>query len=120
MPFITNTPERLKRARESRRRHYYKNRKQYADRIRGRKKENISYIIAIKQESVCADCKMNDWRCLEFDHLPGYKKEAAISSPYCMSWSREKIDKELSKCEVVCGNCHKIRTYERRKRPRGA
>ena len=28
-------------------------------------------------------------------------------------WSREKVDEEIKKCDIVCSNCHRIRTYSK-------
>lgn len=63
----------------------------------------------------CTDCK-RDYPCyiMQFDHLPGYPKVANISvmvqrRRYTMAMLRE----ELRKCELVCANCHRIRTYTR-------
>jgi hypothetical protein len=50
---------------------------------------------------------------LHFDHLPGYEKVADITRLVRTSkWS--KIEEELAKCEVVCANCHAIRTNNRK------
>lgn len=59
---------------------------------------------------VCADCGIDDERVFEFDHL--HSKEKSIGPLLTGSW--EKALKELEKCELVCGNCHNIRTHERR------
>ena len=62
----------------------------------------------------CIDCGINDSRVLEFDHLPEYEKSFDIAkaiSGSTRSWSL--IMTEINKCEIVCANCHKIRTADR-------
>jgi hypothetical protein len=58
----------------------------------------------------CRDCSNDDRRVLEFDHLGD--KIANISELYTRSWDKLKL--ELKKCELVCANCHKIRTWRRK------
>ncbi len=65
---------------------------------------------AYKQELSCQDCGIGDWRVLEFDHL-GDKVGNVSDLAYKWSWSR--LREEIEKCEVVCANCHRIRTHER-------
>jgi hypothetical protein len=49
---------------------------------------------------------------MQFDHLPGVKKEANVGQ--MIRCSRESILLEALKCDVVCANCHAIRTHARR------
>lgn len=58
----------------------------------------------------CFDCRNDDIRVLEFDHRPNEIKLFNIAGNRC---GLEKLTKELNKCDVVCANCHRIRTYER-------
>lgn len=52
--------------------------------------------------------------CMDFDHLDGTKKVDNISAMISnRTTSREKIYEEISKCELVCSNCHRIRTHQR-------
>lgn len=73
-----------------------------------------------KVEKGCADCGYNaDPRALEFDHINndgtfGSGKQRTVASMMYSSW--EKIMEEIAKCEVVCCNCHAIRTHKRRKK----
>jgi hypothetical protein len=61
----------------------------------------------------CADCNNSyEVYCMEFDHLPEYKKTFTIGM--CKTLSKEKILNEIGKCEVVCANCHKLRTHDRK------
>ena len=67
----------------------------------------------LKEESGCIDCgEMYPHYMLEFDHLPGYEK---IDSPIRLAsrYGMEKALEEVKKCDIVCANCHKIRTWQR-------
>lgn len=62
----------------------------------------------------CADCMITyDPVCMDFDHLPGHKKVLNISNLWREYGSWKKIEEELPKCEVVCANCHRLRTKRR-------
>lgn len=63
----------------------------------------------------CADCGGSyPFYVMQFDHLPGVDKEFNISR-YATK-TREQVEHEISKCEVVCANCHAARTFERLKK----
>jgi len=49
---------------------------------------------------------------MQWDHLPGVEKLGDISGSL-RNHSRTKILAETAKCELVCANCHAIRTYKR-------
>ena len=53
---------------------------------------------------------------LEFDHLPEFEKVQGVGYLASKGYSWAKIEAEMAKCEVVCGNCHRIRTAARRKK----
>lgn len=66
-----------------------------------------------KVERGCVDCGYNASPvALDFDHLPGSGKRRDVSLMATCSWAA--ILAEIEKCEVVCSNCHRIRTQERR------
>lgn len=67
----------------------------------------------ILKNSSCKDCGEDNWILLEFDHLPEYDKISEISTMVRHGFSLNKINKEIAKCEIVCPNCHKLRTYKR-------
>jgi hypothetical protein len=76
----------------------------------------VDFISQIKTERGCADCGYNAHpTALEFDHLPGRIKLFDIAMGV-RSKAIEKVLAEIEKCEVVCANCHAIRTLERRGR----
>lgn len=67
----------------------------------------------IKEESGCVDCgEKYPHYMLEFDHKPEFKKVGSVSEIYSR-YGREKGFEEMAKCDIVCANCHAIRTYNR-------
>jgi hypothetical protein len=49
---------------------------------------------------------------MDFDHVTGEKIQS-ISRLSRGSGGKKKLLEELKKCELVCSNCHRIRTHER-------
>ena len=47
---------------------------------------------------------------LEFDHLSDKRTEVSM---LVKGWSWNTVMLEIAKCEVVCANCHRRRTYAR-------
>src|SRR5262249_13246013 len=74
---------------------------------RKRNRERMRQFLAASQ---CADCGINDFAVLEFDHRDPNEKRYDISylagSPN--SWAA--VEREIAKCDVVCANCHRKRT----------
>ena len=74
----------------------------------------LARIQEVKVERGCADCGYNAHpAALDFDHLPGHVKSFRMASAAAgIKWS--VVEAEMAKCEVVCANCHRIRTADRR------
>jgi hypothetical protein len=61
----------------------------------------------------CHDCKNVYHPCvMDFDHRPGTVKFKNVSKMIGYAWWR--IQQEIDKCDIVCANCHRIRTENRR------
>lgn len=61
----------------------------------------------------CADCGI----CfppyvMDFDHING-DKEFNIANAVGRGYSNKRILLEIDKCDIVCANCHRIRTFNR-------
>lgn len=71
------------------------------------------FIAAVKDNRHCVDCGIayRHWQ-LEFDHLSD--KEFTIGQYRSHTTDITVIKKEMEKCEVVCANCHRDRTHQRR------
>jgi predicted HNH restriction endonuclease len=50
---------------------------------------------------------------MQWDHLPGVEKLASVAELY--GYSRDRVLAEIAKCELVCANCHAVRTYRRKR-----
>jgi hypothetical protein len=51
---------------------------------------------------------------LEFDHCSG-KKDFNISTGLQLGFSLAVLKKEIEKCQVLCANCHSVKTQIERK-----
>lgn len=66
-----------------------------------------------KEKHGCADCRNRyPHYVLEFDHRPEFRK---IDGVYRVlrNYGPDAAWAEVAKCDVVCANCHKVRTYQR-------
>jgi hypothetical protein len=77
-----------------------------------RRERAHEYILGHLLRGACADCGERDPRVLEFDHLAD--KLTEVSALVGRSSRIALIEAEIAKCDVVCCNCHRRRTYVRR------
>jgi hypothetical protein len=62
----------------------------------------------------CVDCGFDDLSKLvgfDFDHRDG--RDVDIRHRTMVSLTRERRAEELSKCDLVCAICHRVRTRDR-------
>lgn len=76
---------------------------------------NKAWVHAQKVGRACVDCKgLFPAVCMDFDHREGTEKVDALSRMMITSMSSiKRMQKEILKCDLVCSNCHRIRTYRR-------
>mgnify|MGYP003441980246 CR=1 FL=1 len=61
----------------------------------------------------CTDCGHTyPPECMDFDHIDD-NKEMSVGHAVSKNWSIDRILREIKKCELVCANCHRIRTKQR-------
>jgi hypothetical protein len=73
---------------------------------------NNAWIRSLKDEP-CLDCGGKfHYSAMQFDHVRGEKK-FAISLAMSTTYSKERVLEEIAKCDLVCANCHAIRTWQR-------
>jgi hypothetical protein len=75
--------------------------------------ESKEWIRSLKEENPCVDCGTSyPWYVMDFDHVRG-KKSGNISHMVARLNAKQKILDEIEKCEIVCSNCHRERTFKR-------
>lgn len=68
----------------------------------------------LKEGQPCADCGGTfHYSAMEWDHRPGVTKVAELSSLVEKTNSWRRVLEEVSKCDLVCANCHAVRTFNR-------
>lgn len=78
-----------------------------------KRREKIRALVAEWKRVPCSDCGGTfPSYCMDFDHRPGTIKEFGIASTG-MTYAIKRLEAERLKCDVVCANCHRIRTAER-------
>ena len=83
--------------------------------IKKQKEALARYLKEVKEKNPCMDCKVSyPYYMMDFDHVRG-KKQANVAE-LINTLSKKRIDTEIAKCEVVCSNCHRARTYMRKMR----
>lgn len=80
----------------------------------------IRAILRRLKDKPCMDCGVKyPYYVMEFDHRDPGTKLIGPSKMQCYGWCEKRIKEELDKCDVVCSNCHKQRTYDRARIERG-
>lgn len=60
----------------------------------------------------CQDCGIQyPYYVMDFDHRDPKDKEFTMSTAIVSNMSRARLLAEISKCDVVCANCHRERTH---------
>ena len=95
--------------------HHYnlRNHRPWADQKLAWQQSRGLWLREMKTGKTCTDCGGSfPPEAMQWDHLPGTVKLGEISSKI-RRWSTKLIFEELANCELVCANCHAIRTYKR-------
>lgn len=95
------------------RQHYYSNKQRYLDRNQEYNAEIKEFIRQTKSVS-CKDCKNKfPHYVMDFDHLPEFIKRDGICNMSFGRYNLIRVKEEIAKCEIVCANCHRERTWKR-------
>jgi hypothetical protein len=84
------------------------------DRARASRAERKRIVNEAKSKP-CMDCGHSfPPECMDFDHRPGEVKIGCVGTLRAWTAPIEMIIEEIAKCDLVCSNCHRIRTTKRR------
>ena len=73
-----------------------------------RRQRHRRWLKSLKRESDgCRDCKAADPVCLDYHHLDSGEKTMAINEMVLYGFSKSRISEEISKCVLLCANCHR-------------
>ncbi|MHB8632245.1 MAG: hypothetical protein ACYC9W_09990 [Candidatus Limnocylindria bacterium] len=72
-----------------------------------------AWLRSLKAGRPCTDCgRVFEPQVMQWDHLPQFEKIGDISGGF-PGRTEDEILREIAKCELVCTNCHTIRTFTR-------
>lgn len=74
-------------------------------------RRNLMWIMGLLEAGECADCGENRLARLEFDHVG--EKTGHVVSLARSGITLARLRAEVSRCELVCANCHRKRTRAR-------
>ena len=87
--------------------------------IKKQKERLAKYLKDLKEKNPCIDCKISyPYYMMDFDHVRGTKQ--ANVAELINTLSKKRLDAEIAKCEIVCSNCHRVRTHMRKQGKRTA
>ncbi len=100
------------------RNYYHQNRNKQLLLAKKRKQRYVKErkeLLAIIKNKPCYDCGKTypSW-VMDFDHRQGKTKIGSVSFlAFRKLLHFDKIKEEIAKCDLVCANCHRERTYQR-------
>jgi len=95
------------------RKHYLNNKEKYLASNSRRKQLLKQYVIQLKESTPCNDCnKLYPYYVMDFDHL---SDKVGLIAKFVRDNNKTGLEKEITKCDIVCSNCHRIRSFTRAK-----
>lgn len=110
MPYKDKNKQR-ERNKEYQKLHYQKKKQYYKDKAEERQQKLKYEFLEFKKGLKCSNCAENHTATLDFHHIDPSKKENTISQAIIRGWGKERLNKELEKCIVLCSNCHRKLHY---------
>lgn len=93
--------------------HYRDNIELYAQRNRQRRSAKEQLVEDLKTNGFCTDCNLQYHFCqMQYDHVDSDK--IASVSDLIRNGTMQQVLDEINKCELVCANCHSLRTWKRK------
>jgi hypothetical protein len=91
---------------------YQANKARRQAKVKADREMYVAWLDSLKKGKPCTDCgRIYPSYVMEWDHLPEAVKTLVVADTRRAAHSRERILAELEKCELVCANCHRERTF---------
>lgn len=91
--------------------HYQEHKDEYIARSKARRIEFQNFVNALKENKPCMDCgNIFPPVCMDFDHRDPTDKVDNIAR-LVVRGNKAKLLEEIEKCDLVCANCHRKRTF---------
>ena len=100
-----NREEELKKARVYMKEWYKNNKHKVKEYHKTKYAKDRQWMDEFLSSAKCSHCVESDPRCLDFHHVLPKGREKSVSS--MLIYSKERILKEISKCIILCANCHR-------------
>ena len=92
---------------------YKRNKVRHRVAVAARRQELKKWVRGLKLAQGCVECGYRHHHAaLHFDHVRG-SKIADVQDLVHRGYGKKVILREVAKCEIVCANCHAVRTYRR-------
>jgi hypothetical protein len=92
--------------------YYRRNRFTEIDRVMSRQRATLEFLRQLRRVP-CNDCGGTfEPHQMDFDHRDPSTKAFNVTASRAMLMKRDRLLAEIAKCDIVCANCHSIRTYE--------
>jgi hypothetical protein len=92
------------------RQYYQRNRERLLQKQREKNRRHIervgAWLSEFKKQLSCSRCSESHPATLQFHHRDPNEKDFSIGMYRMGKYSRERILREIAKCEVICANCH--------------
>ena len=91
--------------------YYARNRAKEIERVMSRQRATLEFLRELRRVP-CKDCGGRfEPHQMDFDHRDPKTKLFGLTWPKALLAPRQRLLDEIAKCDIVCANCHSIRTY---------
>lgn len=98
----------------SQKNYYEKNKHLYIKSMQDTRAKRHQYVQELKEASPCLDCGQFYHYCvMQYDHRDSVEKVDSVSR-LLNRVNMDAVREEIAKCDLVCANCHAIRSFERK------
>ena|SRR5215207_2819089 len=113
MPYLSKVDQAAAAAK-----HYQANKSKIVQRSktakRNQKQRIRETILSYLENRSCIICDEKDPIVLEFDHRVHSEKKFSIGEAASKAVTLKALAEEMEKCDVLCANCHRRKTYKER------